>query len=482
MRNIPNSFEFEGLLCFPGKMASLTAAPTYFFLPLRADIVRSDSGQPMVSLIGMGSMGYLMFTAIWSAPDRALEALRVEIARRIQISDPSTIQLVLAPVQVARCDLLLGDGSGQFQVIGTSTTSGAYPYSALFNSVLTEEQFAGAAAAINGNTGRLVVEYEVALITPVTAGARLIPLSSRFVTWLRPYLGSGPNGIRAALQEAIEEGLAAVQLDLMEQPSEQMVSVLYERVLTRSVEVLPKLIGAGDINSIIELEVSVSMVEEMRQSFRPRIDLAALDLRQSRVTITGAGGAEERTEKKAPPRQIKLGFDPAGAPLAWVRLQSGAAEVVLKPPQFGPANLPGGAAAQPLRVTAGYSDGAPTFKKELAAAGDIAIVLKPKDLGLASLVIDGRPLAAAGARSAKVWLSYGPPHRQTALQYTLSFGNDEWAAHLWLAAPTPAWLRYLNYRWQVVCEDGRLINQSAAYSGSSDIVLSISGEKTNVTN
>ena len=219
MSIIPDSFEFEGLLCF----AQQPSKHSYYYLPLQADVDRDADGRPMFSLIAFGALGYLMCTAVWRAADRALEALRNEIARRNDFGDPSTIELAFAPVDMARCDLLMGYSSGEFQTIATNSTSGLPPYSAVFSVTLTEEQFASAAAAVNGQAGYLAIEYDV-LITPVTASGRFVPKSVRFVPWLREYLSLGQAGLRSAIEEAVEVGLAAIHVCLPEDKSEILVT------------------------------------------------------------------------------------------------------------------------------------------------------------------------------------------------------------------------------------------------------------------
>jgi hypothetical protein len=481
---IENSFEFEGLLCYPKPSANLS----YYFVPLEADLDRGPNDRPLINLIAVGTSGYLLFTAVWRAPEQSVEALRQEVAKRNEIADPSTIQLALPPVQVAGCELLIGDGSGELQALAHSSTSGLPPYSVLFNLLLNEEQFASASAALNGNPGRLAVEYDVLLITPVSAAARLVPLSSEFVAWLQEYLDSGPAGFRAAIEEAIEEGLAAIQLDLTQHPSEELITRLYDRVLTRATEVLPRLIQDWGIDMTTDLEVAVSLVESVRQALHPRVDIGVIELPEPPIHVapggmeasTGRGAAQ--MERMGPPLRVSVGFDPGEAPLAWVRLQREGAEILLKPPQFGPASLPAGRVYQPLRLTAGFTNGAPAYKATLMIAGEAEITLGPEDVGLTMLVIDGRPLVEAGARSAQVWLRYFAPHLRTEQRYSLRFGDDTWAAHLWLVTPTKASLRYLDYRWQAVGADGGLISESATSRGSSEIVLSYSGETTHVTN
>lgn len=481
MLRFANSFEFEDLLCFP----NLSAHLSYYFVPLHADLDRSETGTPLWNLIALGQTGYLMLTAVWRAPERSLAALRDEIARREAIDVPTTLRLAPAPAQVARCNLLLGDGAGQFQVLATSTTSGLPPYSALFNLLLTEEQFAAVAAALNGNPQRLAVEYDLALLAPVTGSARLIPLSSQLLPWLADYLDSGPLGFRLALEEAVEEGLAVIEMDLPEQAPEGLVKDLYDRVLTRAAELLPRLVRTWAGDSLTELQVAVTLTVKASQPFHPRLDLAALNLPKSPMNFapsgTNGGGVAERGEKQTQPRQFKLSFDPQGAPLAWVRLQWGPAQAVLKPPLFAPVRI-AGPIGQPLRLSAGYTDGSPIFKKELMPPNEIAIVLHPQEVGLTQLIVDARPFMDANVRLVKVWLRHHPPHISAPRQHLIQFANGEWTARLWLASPARAALRYLEARWQIVCADGSIVSPPAEILGSSDSVLTLTGEKTDVTN
>lgn len=483
MHGIPNSFEFEGLLCF----AKQSARHSYYFAPLHADLDRDANGRPMFSVIAIGTSGYLMFTAVWRAADKILEALRNEIARRNDISDPLTIELAFAPVHMARCDLLLGDGSGQFQAIATSSTSGVPPYSALFNLTLTEEQFAGAAAALNGRAGYLAIEYDASVITPVTASGRLVPQSVRFVPWLREFSSAGQAGFRSAIEEAIEDGLAAIQLSLPDDPSGQLVAVLYDRVLTRATELLPKLIETWDEDTHTDLDVSVTLVEEVSQPFRPRADLSSLGLDPDRITFVGnttlpmERTAEAMSEMSRPLR-VKLGFDHQDAPLAWVRLQRGDSEAVLKPPDFAPVEVSVDPRPRPLTVTTGYTNGAHIHKKEIIPPSEDELLLMPQDLGLKMLSVDARPLAQAGARSAQIWLRYRPPHRRGEQRHSIQFGDGTWVSHWWLATFAASSLRYLEYTWTAITADGRVVNQSVVHTGSSDIILSFSGGTTDVTN
>jgi hypothetical protein len=474
MNEISGSFEFGGLLCLPRQ-----AEPgSYYFVPLRADLDRGSDGRPMFSLVGTGSTGFLMLTAVWRATDMAIDALRQEIAARTNVENPEKIKLSLAPVDVARCDLLLGDGAGSFQTLATSTTSQMPPYAALFSVSLTKEQFPQVAAAVNGRAGFLAVEYDAVLPTENRASARLMPQSARFVQWLRDAGGGDQNSFRSALEEAIQDRLAIVTVNLPENPSTQLIATLYERLISQAVAVLPRLIGTGEGNGIEELEVAVELVEDARQPLRPRVDLASLDLDPARITVAAAPSTE-RAGATPRPLRVSLGFDPAGAPLAWVRVRGGSSEVVLRAPDFRRSELAGDWQAHPLMVTAGFNNGAHNQSQDIRPPEGTELRLSPEHLGLRSLSVDATPLAAAGMDEAEISLRYRPPHRQDEQRATIQFHDRTWASRWWVVTRTASWLRYLEFSWKAIDPDGRVAIASTDTPRYPEIVLSLQGGNSN---
>jgi hypothetical protein len=482
MNEIPNSFEFKGLACYtkPGVTNS------YYYVPLQADLQRSSGGPPMFNLIAMGAKGYLMLTVVWGASVDAVDALRGELARRNNINDPSLIKLEPAPARVTRCNLLLGDGAGTFSVLGSNPTSGMPPYSAVFSVSLNEDQFVAVAAAANGRAGFLAIEYEVSLTTQVAGHARLTSRSARFVPWLRDYVTAGPEGLRNALEEAIVDDLAAIEVALPVHAPAGLAGDLYESVLDRAVTVLPGLIDRWDPNADGDLSVEAQSVVEVSQPLRPRLDLATRIVDPAAIKLTG--GTTPAIERAARPGGsggrglgIRFGFDSGDAPLAWVRVRRGNAETVLRPPAFSAVQLPDDGSGQPVALTAGYTNGASVYRQELDPAGG-ELVLQPDDVGLKLLTIDARPLSAAGARAAEISLRYRPPNRGDEQRATIQLNEDTaWLAHWWVAANTPAWLRYVDYNWKTEIGEGRIAGQSTSQTGSSEITLSLGGGASLVT-
>lgn len=475
MQGIPDSFEFQGLLCY----RKPSERDSYYFAPLHADLERDAGGRAMFTLIGLGATGYLMFTAVWRAADNVLEALRSEIARRDAIADPATIKLAFAPVDVKGCNVLLGDGSGQFQVVATNSTSRVPPYAALFSLTLTQEQFPRAAAAANGRAGFLTITYDAALPTSLTASGRLVPLSDRFVPWLREYTSAGLAAFRSAIEEAIETGLAAIQLSVPDDPSGNLVSALYDRVLRRAAALLPTLLEATDEDARTNFDVSVTLVEERSLPFSASADVAALRGNPRGEAL--AGCANPGVHRANPPMEtsrllhVSLGFDDEGAPLAWIRLVAGNAQAVLKAPDFAGVELPVHQAPEPLTLTVGYSNGAHSYKREIEPPDRFELLLMPADVGLTMISVDARPLAEAQARSAQIWLRYRPPYQDDEQRHILQFHQGAWLSRCWLVTRGERSPHYLEYKWSVVTADGDVVSHPVVKADSSDITLTLAG-------
>lgn len=466
MIEIPGSFEFGGLLCFP-RPASLHS---YYFLPLHADVDRDGSGRPMSSLIVTGDTGFLMFTAVWRAAETDVEALRAELAARDQV-DATNISLAFAPVQVTRCDLLLEDGSGQWQTLSSRTTSGFPPYSTLFNVMPTREQFPNVAAALNGRVDVMAVEYDAGLKIPVEATGRLAPQSTELIPWLRDYLSDNPAAFRSAIEEAIEDELAMVQISLTKVPAGDLITRLYESVLARAAELLPRIIQAWDPGAPLDFEVAVTLSEETAILLRPRADLSLLRGTGQGglpipIPIPIPGGSEALASR---PLRVELDFDPEGAPLAWVRLRWGRSEAVLREPRFT-AELPVDRTSGQLVVTAGYTNGAGAYKSAIDPPSEGGLVLTPSDLGLRVYTVDARPLAQAGARAAEVWLRHKAPYRPGQTK-SIQFREEAWIAQWWVATPAGSAPGDVEGQWTATGAAGRLAGQFTQRLGSSDTIL-----------
>jgi len=261
------SFDFRGVRCF----ASANNMQTWYFLPRHPDVQRGANGQPMFSLIDMGSTAYLLFTATWSATREDLEMLRHEIVARYPATRADSLVLTFAPIASPRCDVLMGDSQASFEVFASSATSGFPPYDAAFNLQLQGAHVAQAKAALRGELGYLAIEYTAQLRMPALAKASF---STNAADLFDAVQGESSEDIlRDALERAIEDGLARVVIDVPYPEASHLAGELYDHVLDRAAKLLPNLLRQGGAG---ELHVSAELEREIVQPARVFADVGTL--------------------------------------------------------------------------------------------------------------------------------------------------------------------------------------------------------------
>jgi hypothetical protein len=217
----------------------------YYFLPSAPDVRRDASGLPMITVVDVGSAGYVMFTATWTAPGASMDALKFQIANERGGPDAGPIRLSIALVSEPRCHALIGDGHGAFERIATSATSGVPPYDALFNVPVPQERLDHVKRAAKGERGFLAVEYAADLMVPAAAAAVFRSRSSDLLPWLRGRVGSDAP-IQGLLEEAVGLGLATVTFDPPDCAGGAVSAELLDRILSQAAQAAPRWITEGD--------------------------------------------------------------------------------------------------------------------------------------------------------------------------------------------------------------------------------------------
>jgi len=218
-------------------------------------------------VVEAGEVVYLLFAATWSAPDADLEALRQELAVRLDEPSPAAIRLSFAQVTEPRCAVLAGDGGGSFETVATSMTSGVPPYDSVFNLALSGDRLAVVGARA-GRPDLLALEYTAGLSATVGGTATLTAETDRLAAWLaaRP---EAPNPV-TVLDEAVRAGLAVVTVvtvDGAEPHLGALTTTLYDRVLAEAARALPNWLDhqvPGDLRASVSLE---QLVEEPVRAF-----------------------------------------------------------------------------------------------------------------------------------------------------------------------------------------------------------------------
>ncbi|KAM3093741.1 hypothetical protein ACKFKG_18495 [Phormidesmis sp. 146-35] len=162
MTPLPQGFDYQGIYCYPNP----TEASSFYYIPGAPVSQRTSQGLPSISLMAIDQFAMLQVSSEWTVAPEQLEAISNTIASQCH---PSDIQLQLAPIVVESVTLLLKNERGEFEILGTTQSSGYVPFSAVFSVQLVNEQKAQAIAAFNGRADQLKVTYKATLEVEVSA-------------------------------------------------------------------------------------------------------------------------------------------------------------------------------------------------------------------------------------------------------------------------------------------------------------------------
>jgi hypothetical protein len=485
---IPNSLEFRGLYWYPNPEQNLA----YYYLPGALQPQRDAVGQPMLTLVTVGSGGYLQLSVVWDAAAETLEALRQHIAQREGLEDSAVLRLAFAPVTVQGVSLHLGDGSGSWSELQTAHSSGFPPYTTIFNMALNAEQQTQVAAALNGREDFLQVHYDACLQVIAAVSGQLRGDATAIMTQLKDKqhpktLELTPEAIQTCLQDAIAHG----DLQLTLSGSDQAPSLLQEQVRTQVLSqaadlLLRFLADETGIPDITRLDVSASRTQPVTIAFDLTTDVGPWFSSGAGV-ITPAPGVsptslppESPTGGLSPPvptrpaiLKVYLNFPASEVPLGLVQVGWGSTQATLTPPDFAVVTLPAPATEEPLSIETSYTTGGGSYKSTLAAPPSGDLGLTPTLLGLVHVTVDARPLEQVGAQKARIVMRYQPEAEGIADERTLYFRNADWQASWFLISRSDSLSGALTYEWQVTDANQTLIKQDWVTATSPQITLSL---------
>jgi hypothetical protein len=215
MSDKPNGFQAGTMFCVPlgpvsaGEIAYLPGAP-------RLDL---DDGEPRITLMHGPDGGFLACETIWHATDAELAAAERAILSRHP--DLALLDLHIADLADAEARLIITPEAGEALTIGPEMSSGSPSYRALFSASLEPAQAEAVAAALEGEPGRMILEYRASLDLKERVAAELAgDLGARARTLLpepdetrsgdRPQPECDPapdlDTCRAAIGDALENG------------------------------------------------------------------------------------------------------------------------------------------------------------------------------------------------------------------------------------------------------------------------------------
>jgi hypothetical protein len=381
--------------------------------------------------------------------------------------------------------LLLGDGSGNFSELHHSASSGFPPYSALFSLPLNPAQHTQVVAALNGREGFLHIRYQASLQATAEATGKLRGDVRRLTAQLQGSPAPVTMAeIEARLQQAVEDGSLQVAVEASDGSPPSLVERVRKLVLTQAAErLLHDIRGETSLPDAAQLEVTMSLSEPLAIALQRQTDVATWfggASGSAYLQVTAASGSTPMTtgqpvsmgQPAGKMLKVRLGFPPADAPLAMMRIRHGPSQVVRSPPDFAPAELPAGLPGQAVMVETSYTTGGPAYQMSLPTPA-VELELTPGDLGLVQVTVDARPLEAGGVKRARITLRYQPEGQGVADERTFHFRHQTWQASWFLITRSPALQGILKYAWQATTASGKRVKHERAEAASPQIVLSM---------
>jgi hypothetical protein len=488
--HLPNGFEFQGLYCYPNPEQNLS----YFYLPGDLQPQRDSAGKPMLTLVTVGSGGYLQLSVLWDAPPETLEALRQEITQSEGLENPEVLRLAFAPVTVQSVSLLLGDGSGTLSELQKTHSSGFPPYSTILNIQLDAEQQAQVAAALNGREGFLQIQYDASLQTFVSVTGKLNGDATTLIAQLKDeyqneLLTITPEAVQRYLQEAILHGDLQLTVNAKDNEPDNLEERVRVRVLSQAAELLLRFLrNETRIPDITRLEVTASLTEPVAIALALQTDIATWFREGTGAGhITPAPGSSPSPLPGGQPTnpsgssgqlqqaklKVHLDFPVTDAPVGLVRVRWGSTQANLLPPDFKAVELSTGQASERLSVETSYTTGGSPYESHPVIPVSGHLALAPEDLGMVQVTVDAHALETEGAKKARIWLRYQPTGQGIADERTLYFRDSEWRANWFLISRSESLAGILEYEWQVTTANEELIKHERVKAMSPKIILSL---------
>ncbi|MCC6456069.1 MAG: hypothetical protein IT328_14035 [Caldilineaceae bacterium] len=474
MLEVKDGFEFQGLYCYPDVASGNPMR--YFYLPSAAAPETDSQGRPTLLSIPAGDGGFLQFGVMLDAPTEKVEALRAQVAQRLNVPNPAVIQLAMAPITVKSVDLLIGDGSGQFSQTASNESSGFPPYITLFHLQADKRQQQAVAAALNGRPDFMQVHYQTTLSAPLSVTVKIEGDVRTILSQLPP--ANVPGDFAALVQALIEQGIARGELTLETETEGELPPDLVQRAVREAMAEAATLLqkvhrGQQTLPDVAHATFTSTHTQNQEQPFTLVTDVGDW--------FKAGGGADHLhlppgssgTTAETPPVktsvEVELGFVATEAPIVLIQVNIGEIRATLVPPAFSAVRLSPVQAGMPLTVNTSYSNGSSPYQVGLDAAPRVA--LQPGDLGIAQVTVNGTGLQEARAQSAHVQLRYQPDQAGTAAERALFFQKETWRAVWFVVTKSADLAGILEYSVKIVNADGTITQSDTEQTTSTQIVL-----------
>ena len=353
--------------------------------------------------------------------------------------------------------MCLGDGTGKFEELKTERSSSYVPFNAIFSIQLNAVGKTKAVSAINGNRDFLKVIYRILLAVKYAARTSIsgdVKNDAKAI---------GKNATIKEAMERIESGILTGTLEVDRSSDTGASDQLKEKVdrlaKDKAAAMLVNMALSPNLDwDMARLDASAYLTEDIQVKLERSTDIGSWFSAGSganHIQIVGITIIEPKKDSEQAQMNIALGFDAKDAPVAFVEVELGEAKAKLVSPDFDQVAIPAGSSKE-LTIRTSYTDGGPRFEVNLPKGND-GWILRPVDLGLTRVVLDGSMPKAAGSREARVRIRYRPSGTGTDDDRTIYFRRDKWMDSWYIVTRAADLAGILEFDWREITADGSVV-------------------------
>jgi hypothetical protein len=471
MIELPGMFNLRGVNLFRSK----SDPSTFFYLPGEPLPESGPNGIPTLQFMVSDKGAILQFGAQWSVEPSLLSKLMDDLSGMYQDLPKELIRLSPAQNSVSAATLSIGDGTGKFDELQSVKSSGYPPFAALFNVQLGSLDKTRVVASLNGRRDFLKVDYKGSL--PVEREARVS--ISGDVSQEVSNLGKNASIVDALalVESAIAKGRLKVEESVDEEVSQDLKNNINRQAKEKAASTILAMAASAGNSGQAKLESTVSGTETAQVPLESSTDISswfpggtgADHIIVVGVTITEPDKSSV-TEPVAQTKFVKLGFEAIEMPVAFIELKLGDVAAKMVGPGFADASLPAAVPGE-LVVRTNYSDGGPAFETKLPLADSKGWTLKPEDLGMTKIVLDGSRPRAAGSTDARVRVVYRPSGKGTYDDRTIYFRRDSWTTSWFIVTRSADLEGSLVFDWRETAADGSVLMHPSSNTDKTELQL-----------
>ena len=471
MIELPGMFNLRGVNLFRSK----SDPSTFFYLPGEPLPERGPNGIPTLQFMVSDKGAILQFGTQWSVEPSLLSKLMDDLSGMYPDLPKELIRLSPAQNSVSGVTLSIGDGIGKFDELQSVKSSGYPPFAALFNVQLSSLDKTRGVASLNGRRDFLKVGYKGSL--PVEREAR-VSISgdvSQEVSALDK--SASIVDALAIVESAISKGTLKIEASEDEGVSQDLRDNTNRQAREKAASIIMAIAISAGNSGQAKLESTVSRTETAQVPLESATDISswfpggtgADHIIVVGVTITEPDKSSV-TESVVQTKFVKLGFEAIEMPVTFIELKLGNVAAKMVGPGFADASLPADVSGE-LLVRTNYSDGGPAFETKLPLTDSKGWTLKPEDLGMAKIVLDGSRPKATGSTDVRVRVVYRPSGMGTHDDRTIYFRRDNWTTSWYIITRSAGLEGSLEFDWSETVADGSVVMHPSPSTDKTELQL-----------